>query len=378
MGEMNEATVAGTMRNAQNLSEQCKPDASAFCRENALAAAWKPGPRANFRLNQGVSPAPILNTSGQKRAFPARCAKASARFHFLLLPGNGRRFVYWPQLSRQLMLMIDRVIFTDLDGSLLDATTYSYDAAEQALRRITETRTALVLVSSKTRAEMEPLRFRLRLEEPFVVENGGAVFIPKDYFPFPVEGSVLRGDYRVLEIGTPYAGLRAALKEIAQGLPSRLLGFGDMTVEEVATLTSLSPADARLAKQRDFDEPFVVVGNDLTLEQLRPRVEARGLRCTKGGRFYHLMGANDKGTASLRLIELYRRMARKREHTLMTIGIGDSLNDFPMLQVVDRPVLVQKPDGSYDPDIDLPNLIRGPGAGPVGWDRAVLDLLTTS
>jgi mannosyl-3-phosphoglycerate phosphatase len=272
--------------------------------------------------------------------------------------------------------MIDHVVFTDLDGSLLDAANYSYAAAGHALRRIAETRTALVLVSSKTRAEMEPLRFRLELEEPFVVENGGAVFIPNDYFPFPVEGSVLRGDYRVVELGIPYTVLRAALKEIARSLPGRLLGFGDMTVEEVAKSTSLSPVNARLAKQREFDEPFVVAGSDLTLEQLRPRAQARGLRCTKGGRFYHLMGANDKGTASLRLIESYRRTARERGHGLLTIGIGDSLNDLPMLQVVDRPVLVQKPDGSYDPEISLPNLIRAPGIGPVGWNRAVLGLLT--
>jgi mannosyl-3-phosphoglycerate phosphatase len=58
-----------------------------------------------------------------------------------------------------------------------------------------------------------------------------------------------------------------------------------------------------------------------------------------------------------------------------TIGIGDSLNDLPFLLTVDRPVLVQKPDGSYDPDINLPNLIRAPGIGPAGWNDAVLDLL---
>ena len=62
---------------------------------------------------------------------------------------------------------------------------------------------------------------------------------------------------------------------------------------------------------------------------------------------------------------------------LQLIGIGDSLNDLPMLQVVDRPVLVQKPGGGYDPDIELPGLIRAPGIGPAGWNHAVLDLLSS-
>jgi mannosyl-3-phosphoglycerate phosphatase len=272
------------------------------------------------------------------------------------------------------MREIDYVIFTDLDGTLLDAATYSYEAADRALARIARSRAPLILVSSKTRAEMEPLRSRLGLPDPFIVENGGAVFIPTGYFPFSVEGAVIRSVYQVIELGTPYADLRAALRDIGRGLSAQLQGFGDMTVEEVAAQTGLSQAEARLAKQREFDEPFLSTAGVLTLEQLRTPLEGRGLRCTRGGRFYHLMGANDKGTASLRLIEAYRRLAKERGGAVVVIGIGDSLNDLPMLQVVDRPVLVQRPDGSHDPDIALPNLIRVHGIGPAGWNRAVLDL----
>lgn len=274
--------------------------------------------------------------------------------------------------------MTEIVIFTDLDGTLLDSATYSYEAAEDALRKIEASKSALVLVSSKTRTEIEPLRFRLRHQGPFIVENGGAVYIPKAYFPFSVEGAVLRGNYQVVEIGIPYARLRAALREIARSFPNDLLGFGDMSVDDVARYTNLPPADALLAKQREFDEPFVFNGNGPALEQLRRDIEGRGLRFTEGGRFYHLMGSNDKGKAVAPLLEAYRRVAQQRGHEMLTIGIGDSLNDLPMLQAVDRPVLVQKADGTYDSTIALPNLIRAPGIGPVGWNKIVLELLPTA
>ena len=150
-----------------------------------------------------------------------------------------------------------------------------------------------------------------------------------------------------------------------------------MTLDEIARYTGLSPADAGLAKQREFDEPFLVTGKEVTLQQLQAKAESKGLTCTKGGRFFHLMGSNDKGQATVRLIELYCRLAQSRGHEMLTIGIGDSLNDLPMLQVVDRPVLVQKPDGSYDADIVLPDLIRAPGIGPAGWNAAVLDLFSS-
>ncbi len=88
-----------------------------------------------------------------------------------------------------------------------------------------------------------------------------------------------------------------------------------------------------------------------------------------------MTGATDKGQACRRLIDCYRRRHDERSADVKTIGIGDSPNDLSMLAVVDHPVVVQKPDGSYDPSIHLPNLIHAPGIGPVGWNRAVLDLL---
>jgi mannosyl-3-phosphoglycerate phosphatase len=55
----------------------------------------------------------------------------------------------------------------------------------------------------------------------------------------------------------------------------------------------------------------------------------------------------------------------------------DSINDATLLAMVDYPILVQKPDGSYDPDIQLPRMIRAPGIGPVGWNEAILELIGT-
>jgi mannosyl-3-phosphoglycerate phosphatase len=267
------------------------------------------------------------------------------------------------------------VIFTDLDGSLLDAISYSFDAAKEALSLVDTLGAALILVSSKTRAEIEPFRLRLNDFHPFIVENGGALFVPKGYFPFPIEGSTANGEYEVVVIGEPYDALRAALMEIGQELGCRLQGFGDLTIEAIARLTELSPADAALATQREYDEPFVVLEGQIAWNRLVKAAEARGLQCTRGGRFYHLMGENDKGIASQRLMAWYRRLAKHDGQGMITVGIGDSLNDLPMLRVVDCPILVQRPDRSYDPDVQLPHLIRADGIGPVGWNRSLMDLL---
>jgi mannosyl-3-phosphoglycerate phosphatase len=121
----------------------------------------------------------------------------------------------------------------------------------------------------------------------------------------------------------------------------------------------------------------LVDGPSKLIEEVCRQIVQRGLRWTKGGRFYHLTGSNDKGRAADILLRCYKRQWRLDglQDGVETVGIGDSLNDLPLLLMVDHPILVQKPDGSYDPDINLPGLIRAPGIGPAGWNHAVLELL---
>jgi len=276
--------------------------------------------------------------------------------------------------------MPNLIVFTDLDGSLLDGTTYSYEAATPALAALREQGIPLVLVSSKTRAEMEPLRQRLDHRDPFIVENGGAVYVPHGLFGFPLERMRTRSPYQVIELGLPYQMLRDVLKQIEEAVETPLQGFGDLSVEAIMQVTGLPHADAILAKQREYDEPYLLQGPQALIEEVCRQIVTRGLRWTKGGRLFHLMGENDKGEAASQLLRCYHRQQRMsgQAERIETVGIGDSINDAPLLAMVDYPILVQQPDGSYDPDIHLSGMIRAPGIGPVGWNEAVLELLAHS
>lgn len=98
------------------------------------------------------------------------------------------------------------IIFTDLDGTLLDEE-YSWDKAKPALDLIKKLQIPLVICSSKTRNEIEEYRHPFGVNDPFISENGGAVFIPKDYFPFKFTYD--KGDsYFIIELGAPYREIR--------------------------------------------------------------------------------------------------------------------------------------------------------------------------
>ncbi len=261
------------------------------------------------------------------------------------------------------------IIYTDLDGTLLRYDDYSFEEALPALEVIRERGIPLVLCSSKTRSEIELYRERLGNRDPFVSENGGGIFIPEGYFSrSPDVGIPTDRGYRVITIGKKYGELRKGLARLRE-MGFRVRGFGDMSVEEIASLTGLSPEEARLSKERDFDEPFIA--EDGTDEEgLLEAIASLGLNFTVG-KYYHLVGDNDKGKAVRILTDLYR----KEFGSVRTIALGDSPNDIPMLESVDIPVVVQKPGGVYDSRVVVPGIIRAGGVGPAGWRRAVMELI---
>ncbi len=263
------------------------------------------------------------------------------------------------------------IVITDLDGTLLDADSYRYDASLPAVRRLQALGIPLILCSSKTASEIKRLRRELGLRDPFICENGGAVYFPKGYFPFPVADAKVQGDLETIALGTEITVLRRALKESIHGLTLRVRSFGEMSVEDVSQLTGLPREQASLALQREYDEPFTLEGKDS--ERLFAVLRSRGLPVTFGGRLYHLTGGHDKGHAVRRLHALYRKL----DPACVSVGLGNSANDLPLLREVDRPILIRNADGSYDKDVlrAMPQVDRPLERGPVGWSAAIAKIL---
>ena len=262
------------------------------------------------------------------------------------------------------------LVYTDLDGTLLDFHSYSFEPALPALTILKKKNIPLIISTSKTRAEIEKTRLQLKNIHPFISENGGAIFIPKTYFLQDFDCDREDQDYRIIELGTAYQKIREVLKQIQLSFPGKIRGFGDLSVKEVAYLCGFLPDQAQFSKKREYDEPFLVE-DSIVIAQTKKIARRFHLKIERGGRFFHLTGANDKGKAVSLLTNIYR----KKSKSLKTIALGDSQNDVPMLKAVDFPVLVQKPDGKCDSSIKLDNLILASGVGPTGWNVAVLKLL---
>lgn len=262
------------------------------------------------------------------------------------------------------------IVFSDLDGTLLDDRTYCYDEALPALRLLQEHEIPLVFCSAKTRAEQMVYRDALQVHDPFIVENGGAVMVERGYFKQPHGFTRTEGGLDVLQLAIPRIEIRRILAKVRSDLNLPLQGYGDMEVEDVARLTGLDTESAARAMRREFEETVVTPLDEPERERLARALARHGVSITSGARFISLSSSNDKGRAARALTDMFRR---ERDH-VVTVGIGDSWNDAALLAVVDIPLLVQRPGGTWA-SLPLDRVRKVKGVGPKGWSRAMQKLV---
>lgn len=272
--------------------------------------------------------------------------------------------------ANQVSTETKKVVFTDLDGTLLHPLTSSYSQALDAIRLLQEKDIPIIFCSAKTRGEQQVYMEELGIKDPFIVENGGAIFIPKNYFRFPFAYDKVTQDYLVIELGAPYQEIRQRLKKVDEETDGHIVGFGDMDVEEVARETALNLKSAELARQREYSEMVRIEGDRKIVELVLKEIKKAGLNYTPAGKLYEIMEGNDNGKAVQILIALYKLNFAEA----WTAGIGNDEDDSPMLSAVDLPILVQGHDNRWKKP-KVKDIYRARGVGPEGWDIAVKELV---
>lgn len=232
------------------------------------------------------------------------------------------------------------VIFTDLDGTLLDHDSYSFDAAKPALDELRRRGIPLVIVTSKTRAEVSRLREEIGVAGDDIVENGAR--------------------------SRDYEWLCRELNEASSATGVRIRGFHQMTAEEISRVAGLPVETARLAARRENSEPFEIADAD-NASALLSELERRGLRWTRGGRFHHVFEHGGKGEAVEETMRRYPGAA--------SVGLGDAPNDIGFLQNVGYAVIVRSANLERMREA-LPFARITSQPGPLGWNEAIVEFFS--
>ncbi|MEM6598786.1 MAG: haloacid dehalogenase [Cyanobacteria bacterium P01_C01_bin.69] len=187
--------------------------------------------------------------------------------------------------------MVKTVLFSAVEPLL----AVESERAKAAIAQLAEQETAVILFWDGDRAELEPIRERLGLTTPFVVEGGSAIFTPIESDPFETPLGERDGDYFVYELGCPYVQARAGLRVLANAISHPLKGFGDFTVQQLERSLKVSEDEAHRAKAREFSEPFMTP-KSVDLAVLKQSAAEMGfdvvIREAEDSRFSLLRGAD--------------------------------------------------------------------------------------
>src|SRR5919106_1355443 len=262
-------------------------------------------------------------------------------------------------VNRDRNIPFHKVVFTDIDGTLVDINTAEYGKeTDKLIRLIKERNIPLILTSAKTRLEQNKIREDLGLSDPFIVENGGAIVIPKGYFPdyalrdikYPLrETQETENEARdanheiVVELGNPADYIRAKLSDIRKKYSINFRGVADISVEKLSNLALISREQAKRMAQRNYGETILQIQSE-DIERFIKYVQEDGMKVIHGGRFFDVTVGTDKGIA----VGILKKLFRDKFHNDVTFfGIGDSTNDIPMLNLMDIPILVQRQDSLW-------------------------------
>jgi mannosyl-3-phosphoglycerate phosphatase len=257
------------------------------------------------------------------------------------------------------------LVFTDLDGTLLDAHDFNWTAASPVLEQLRALQIPVIPVTSRTRAEVIRLRQDTGLDGPFIVESGSAIMLPRAHSEQPQQNA--REGARIV-LGCTWAEAAHGRELLQRRLGVMLTAFSQLQVTQVASLTGLHPQAAALAGAREYGE-VIVRSADTRFELAAEAARGLGFRLLDGDRFWHLVGSGaDKGRAVRRLL------AHLDQADTLTIALGNGPSDLGVLEAVDIPIIVPGEAGPHAA-FERRDWRVAPAPGPRGWAAALSAVL---
>ena len=262
------------------------------------------------------------------------------------------------------------MIFTDLDGTLLDHYSYSSEPALPAIARLQSANVPIIPTTSKTYAEVSQIVKSLGLNSPIIIENGAAIYLPIQVAKC-LELSEIdeqQAFYKVSFTKTHDHWVSLLAKMEAE-FGELYTSFTDLGVNGIVEYTGLSPENAKLAANREYGEPVVWHGNEQQKQAFVAALTNLGASPVEGGRFIHICGNCSKGMALTWLASKYQQYIL--DQAPITIALGDGKNDIAMLEVASIAVKVRSPSHQPPALARTDKVITTQGFGPEGWAEAI-------
>lgn len=259
-------------------------------------------------------------------------------------------------------------VFTDIDGTFISNDTFDPGKNFALAEELDRHNHFLVFNSSKTFHEIAFMQKKFKTKYPFICETGGGIYHPKR---LGFEYDKKREDYFILSESIKIRRFRDLVRELIKNNFSHDFEFFDeLNQFEKSKLTGLSGSDLAHASDRDFSILIKHSGNKTSFKKLNEALNLHNLNMIQGGRFCHVCSNNNKGKATNYFLK--HIMRANEDMKIISVAIGDSMNDLDMLNAVDYPCIV-KSDNNHNllDKVKNKNVVCSSSNAPHGWVECV-------
>ena len=252
-------------------------------------------------------------------------------------------------------------IVSDVDGTLMDHF-YDLTPAKETITWLQRLGIPVILCTSKTKSEVKIIRDDLNLKDPYIVENGGAIY-----------GEYSDGKEWKIILGKSYNNLEKILNNLSDNINFKLRPLNTLSDDEATNLTGLQGDSLNLMRDRHWSMPFLNPPDTFD-EDLKRLCEIYDVDIFRGNRMSHLLSKNsNKGIAIKTLLN------KNKNLNVQIIGLGDSPNDLPLLMNSNYKIIIS---GIKGPNQLLLNQLKGnefcisKKPHGYGWKEEVYKLVT--
>ena len=218
-------------------------------------------------------------------------------------------------------------VVSDVDGTLMD---HSYDLtpAKETIKLLQELSIPVILCTSKTASEVKVIRNELNLTDPYIVENGAAIY-----------GESLNEVNGEIILGEKYKKLENILKIISDQINYDLLPLNNISDQEATKLTGLKGHALELMRDRHWSMPFLNPPENKE-QQINNCCKKFHVEIFRGNRMSHMLSINSNKGKAINELKKY-----SNNPNIKIIGLGDSPNDLPLLLNSDYKIVIPSPKG---------------------------------
>ena len=222
------------------------------------------------------------------------------------------------------------LLFTDLDGTLLNKKTFEFKAALNLIKNCISKGINIIPNSSKTDLELDEICENLEIPKVYISENGSCIY-GLNFLSENLNEKVYLSRNKAVIFKNFSDNINVKLKK-------KCLILENETLQNQIEVLGLPQNKISKAMNRKFSMPFIFLGNADEEIELKKNVKKNGLNIQFGGRVLSLGDKVSKGKAMMRFISLLSNETKKN---YVSICVGDNENDFDMLDKSDYPCLVK-------------------------------------